>query len=109
MARTKVVHSTDACHLIIRGNKQNPEPTLHVIQFPGGQVEVSRCSDGTYFTHIHVNESANVVDSRVDYPYELARHREEQGLKSIPKIDDFEKIQKNAIRIDGAFESTETL
>ncbi|MFM2668555.1 hypothetical protein AAFX24_27830 [Vibrio mediterranei] len=109
MARTKVHHSQDACHIIIKGDKRNPEPTLHVIQFPGGQIEVSRCSDNTYYAHVHINESANIVDSRIDYPFELARQREDQGLKSIPEIDNFESIQKIAIKIDGAFESTETL
>lgn len=95
MARTKVHHSQDACHIIIKGDKRNPEPTLHVIQFP--------------YAHVHINESANIVDSRIDYPFELARQREDQGLKSIPEIDNFESIQKIAIKIDGAFESTETL
>jgi hypothetical protein len=109
MARTKVHHSDDACHILIKGDKRNPEPSLHVIQFPGGQVEVSRCSDGSYYTHIHVNESANIIDSRVDYPFELARQREDNGLKPIPKIDLFEHIQKIAIKIDGAYESSETL
>ncbi|OEE38310.1 hypothetical protein A1QO_02715 [Vibrio genomosp. F10 str. ZF-129] len=109
MAKTKVHHSEDACHIIIKGDKRNPEPTLHVIQFPGGAVEVSRCSDGSYYTHVHVNESAKIIDSRVDYPFEIARQREDQGLKSIPKIDCFESIQKIAVKIKGAFESSATL
>lgn len=28
------------------------EPAQHIITFPGGSVEVSRCEDGTYWAHI---------------------------------------------------------
>ena len=31
------------------------EPAQHIIIFPGGSVEVSRCEDGTYWAHIARN------------------------------------------------------
>ena len=32
-----------------------PEPAQHVIEFPGGAVEVSRTTDGNYWAHIIAN------------------------------------------------------
>jgi hypothetical protein len=67
MARARVIHSDDAVMIKFEGNRKNPEPSTAVIQFPGGHVEVSRCSTGEYFAHIQVVHPANVVDSRIDY------------------------------------------
>jgi hypothetical protein len=35
------------------------EPAQHIINFPGGSVEVSRCEDGTYWAHIARNRADN--------------------------------------------------
>jgi hypothetical protein len=70
MARAQVTHSIDAVQITFRGDKRQPEPSTAVIQFPGGHVEVSRCSDGTYWAHITVVAPQNTVASRVDYDYE---------------------------------------
>jgi len=68
MAKLKnIVHSKDACTLIFKGNEKIPEPSLGVIKFPGGFVEVSRCSDGSYYAHISSDCSDNIIDSRIDY------------------------------------------
>lgn len=67
MARAKVTHSDDAVLIEFQGDKRNPEPATGIIKFPGGHVEVSRCSDGTYYAHIEVVDAANVVDSRFDF------------------------------------------
>lgn len=32
------------------------ESAMHIIEFPGGAVEVSRCTDGSYWAHIIVNQ-----------------------------------------------------
>jgi hypothetical protein len=60
---------------------KRPEPAQHVIEFPGGAIELTRCSDGvTYWAHIIVHRGqilgsdgstresmgGEVVDSRVD-------------------------------------------
>ncbi|MHB1265894.1 MAG: hypothetical protein ACYC1S_16015, partial [Gemmatimonadaceae bacterium] len=34
---------------------KRPEPAQHIIEFPGGAVEVSRTSDGSYWAHIIVH------------------------------------------------------
>lgn len=42
--------------ITLLGSKQKPEPAQHIIEFPGGAIEVSRCSDGVhYWAHIHIN------------------------------------------------------
>ena len=92
MARAKVVHSDDACTIIFKGNKANPEPSTGIIKFPGGHVEVSRTSDGQYWAHISRKnidaEAGSITDSRIDYPYELGEH----GIPSIPDQDQIEHI-----------------
>lgn len=73
------------------GDPRRPEPSTAVIKFPGGHVEVSRCSDGTYWAHVDVVASANVVDSRIDY-----EHGAEQSVRDMP---DPELVRKLAIRV----------
>lgn len=56
------------------------ESTTHIIEFPGGAVEVSRCEDGSYWAHIIINRVfgqgdadgmttalGEITDTRVDY------------------------------------------
>lgn len=70
MARAKVTHSDDSVQITFAGNRRNPEPATAVIVFQGGHVEVSRCTDGSYWAHIEVVAPANTADSRVDYDFE---------------------------------------
>ena len=93
MAKAKVVHSDDGVTTIFRGNKKNPEPSLGVIKFPGGYVEVSRTSDGEYWCHTFIDESAKITDSRIDY----------NGGQTIPSIPDEQNVQKIAVKIKGSF------
>jgi len=37
------------------GDKRKPESAQHIIEFPGGAVEVSRTTDGNYWAHIIIN------------------------------------------------------
>jgi hypothetical protein len=39
-----------------------PEPAQHVIDFPGGAIELSRTTDGDYWAHIIVNRKQMVDD-----------------------------------------------
>lgn len=94
MARAQVTHSVDAVQITFRGDKRQPEPSTAVIQFPGGHVEVSRCSDGTYWAHITVVAPQNTVASRVDYDYEGYS----AGLSGLG-LPQPEHIQHVAIRI----------
>lgn len=66
MARAKVIHSTDSVQITFYGKKMHPEPSTAVIKFPGGHVEVSRCTDGSYWAHIAVVDGVNIVKGRID-------------------------------------------
>jgi hypothetical protein len=100
----QVTHCDDALVVTIRGDRRNPEPATAVVKFPGGHVEVSRCSDGTYWAHIQrtlnpVEEADEVrgefVDSRIDYTPEA--WRENGG--AIPPIPAHAGIQHIAVRV----------
>lgn len=98
MAKLKnIVHSDDACMMIFRGDISNPEPSCGVIKFPGGFVEVSRCSDGSYYAHVSTDDSDNIIDSRIDYNYE--------GWidNGIPNIPDHNRVKKLAMKIKGPY------
>ena len=100
MARHQIVHSEDATTIIIEGDIRHPEPTTAIIKFPGGFVEVSRCSDGGYWAHVCAKPSEIpeedsgfcVVDSRVDYD------REKWIEHGIPQIPDMDRVTKLAMR-----------
>ena len=95
MARAKVVHSEDAVTVIFEGNKASPEPTTGVIKFPGGHIEVSRASDGSYWVHTTINGIADIVGSRIDYAYPVT--------PNIVEIPDQELVTKIAVRIKNQF------
>lgn len=55
--------STAPKRIELLGEKtQRPEPAQHIIEFPGGAVEVSRTSDGNYWAHILVHQEAPFAD-----------------------------------------------
>lgn len=100
MARFAVHHSDDACAIHIRGDKRRPEPSTAVIRFPGGHVEVSRHSDGSYWVHVARNTDVRdpdedvlgeIVESRIDYRYEAGR--------PVGPIADADDIEHMALRI----------
>ncbi len=90
MAKAKVVHSDDAVHVFFKGDRRNPEPSTGVIEFPGGHVEVSRCTDGTYWAHIAVIDGVNIVDGRID---------RSDRTQSASDLEDHQKINHIAIRV----------
>lgn len=103
MARFKVHHSDDACCIDIRGDVRNPEPSTAVVKFPGGHVEVSRHSDGSYWVHVARNAQQQsdddvlgaIVESRIDYTHEAyVRHGGD-----IPPMPAHEDIQHIAVRM----------
>jgi hypothetical protein len=46
---------SDVQILTIKGDRHLPEPSMTVVRFPGGHVEISRCSDETYWIHTTIN------------------------------------------------------
>lgn len=98
MAKAAVVHSEDACTLIFKGDKRRPEPSTGIIRFPGGYVEVSRTSDGSYWVHAHRDGEAKIVGSRVNYNHEGSRI-----VGKVPDIPVQEHVLGLSLRIDGPF------
>lgn len=102
MAKQFQIHrSDDATKVIIRGDIRNPEPSTAVIEFPGGFVEVSRCTDGSYWAHLSVyreddgdRTAGDIRESRIDYTHEAYKRH-----KSIPPIPAAADIEKMAVRI----------
>lgn len=99
----KIVKSDDATTLLIAGDIRNPEPSAAIIKFPGGYVEVSRCSDNSYWVHIQRNLENNpevditegaIADSRIDYTPEVWSQ-----YGNIPNIPAHADIQHIAVRI----------
>lgn len=91
MARAKVTHSTDAVQVTFNGDKRNPEPSTGVIKFPGGHVEVARCSDGSYWVHLEVVDAVNITGSRIEY-----MHGATKTVRDLPETN---LIRKLALRI----------
>lgn len=80
------------------GDKARPESAQHIIEFPGGAVEISRTSDGDYWAHIIVNHGfgdgdtdgisgaqGHVVDARIDRAHPLGVQTP-KDLKAIQQI-----------------------
>lgn len=91
---------------VLRGDKKRrPEPATHIIEFPGGAVEVSRLDDGSYWAHIIVNRDwalpgsqtglreaiGEVADSRVDWA--------ERRIEDIPGLPEGSHLTQVALRI----------
>jgi hypothetical protein len=104
MARHKVVHSDDGCTIVIDGDRRDPEPAYAIIRFPGGHVEVTRCSDGRgYWAHLSINPPRRaiprddpaglVTESRVDFHQDAAR-------RDIPELTAAADVEHIALRIE---------
>lgn len=91
MAKARVIHSDDACTIIFNGDPSSPEPHHGIIKFPGGVVEVARCSDGTYWAHIARFEESTVIGGRID--------RDKQGSDNVLELPEAELINHIALRI----------
>ena len=89
--RFKVVNSEDALTVLIEGDRRNPEPSTVVVKFPGGHIEVARCSDDTYWAHIQAVDCSNIVAGRIDY-----RHGASRSVTDLPEAA---LVQKLAIRV----------
>jgi hypothetical protein len=86
MARAKVIHSQDAVMIKFKGLKKNPEPSTAVIKFPGGHVEVTRCTDGTYWASVEADESKLIIDGRIDTDSVTKPVHDLQGIDEINRI-----------------------
>jgi hypothetical protein len=79
--------------------KTKIEPATHIIEFPGGAIELSRTSEGNYWAHVIVNQDwadndcdglhhayGEIVGSRIDYQYPHA------PIESIPDATQIHQI-----------------
>lgn len=47
------------------GDRRNPEPESVRVAFPGGDVDVVRTDDGSYWIHVRVDHPSEVVDDEI--------------------------------------------
>jgi len=78
-----------------------PEPATHIIEFPGGAIELSRTSDDNYWAHIIVNRDfalgpdakgmlsslGEIVGSRIDYEFPA-----DPNIVDVPNADRVRQI-----------------
>ena len=63
--------------IVLLGDRAKPESAEHVIEFPGGAIEVARTSDGDYWAHIiiHRDQPIEDTDGRVSAQSEVVASR----------------------------------
>lgn len=94
---------TAARRITLLGDKtKRPEAAQHVIEFPGGAIEVSRTSDGNYWVHILVNRGQVIDDvegrqSAVGQVIDSRIGREFPG--GVERVDGDESIEQIAVLI----------
>lgn len=72
-------------HRILSGDKtRRPEAAEHIIEFPGGAIEVARTEDGNYWAHIIIGDGT-VIASRLD-------RGDEAGIVDIPRAETAHQI-----------------
>jgi len=86
MAQAKLTKGgSDAFVTHIKGDKlTQAEAATYLTKFPGGHVEISRCTNGDYWIHVHVNRSefdgegaGRIKDARLDL---LGKHAGEANV-----------------------------
>lgn len=46
----------------LEGNPKKPEPISFRVEFPGGQIDIERCADNSYWVHVIANQRQMVED-----------------------------------------------
>ena len=78
-----LIHKAPKRIELLGDRTKRPEPATHIIEFPGGAIELSRTTDGNYWAHIIVNRDfalpgeieglegayGEIVGSRMDYEF----------------------------------------
>lgn len=87
---------------LIGDKTKKPESAQHIIEFPGGAIEVSRTTDGNYWAHIIINRGTVIddADGRVSALGEVIGSRVgRDGDPSIPDLERQEDIEQIAVLI----------
>ena len=75
MRLLKATGNNTTQRIYLRGDKRHPEPEEVYIHVPGGSIGACRCSDGSYWVHIALEETdengapqkvSGFLDARVD-------------------------------------------
>lgn len=85
----------------ILGDKtKKTEPAQHIIEFPGGAIELSRTSQGNYWAHIIINTQETINDSKGLFSAKgkIIESRID-SREGVTKINDYEKISQIAVLI----------
>lgn len=88
--------------LTLLGDKSKKvESAQHIIEFPGGAIEVSRCSDGTYWAHILANHGFDEGDGKGFSAArgEVLESRIQRDGEHVQSLDDTDRITQIAVRI----------
>ena len=87
---------------ILHGDKSNPESAEHIIEFPGGAIEIARCTDGTYWAHIIINRGEAIEDCKgfnASQGKIIGSRIVRKGDNGVTSIDNAESIQQIAVLI----------
>ena len=82
MQKLKVQHMGDKCQGVrLYGDPDSygPEPEYFRVMFPGGDIDVARCSDGSYWVHLAVNHP--------EHPHRYPTERVQMGRLRDGRID----------------------
>lgn len=52
----------DVQQVTLRGDHKNPDPLHLRVRFPGGDVVIARCTDGSYWVHVRAERPGNSMD-----------------------------------------------
>ena len=81
---------------LLGDKKQQVESAQHVIEFPGGAIELSRCENGDYWAHIEINRDYANSDckGRVSKLGEIVGGRIDcaNGVLEIPNLENITQI-----------------
>jgi len=77
--------------ITLLGEREKPEPATHIINFPGGAIEISRTSEGNYWAHIIISDSPHqcgqhvgeIIDSRITSTNGVCSIPDYEGIKQI--------------------------
>lgn len=72
----------------LEGNPRKPEPDEFRVAFPGGDVSIARCTDGTYWVHVRVDhEQAGMFVPGEDTPARITEARLDIYGKNTSEVD----------------------
>jgi hypothetical protein len=88
---------TNAQGVELLGDKKNPEHDTFIVYFPGGFVEITRCTNNDYWAHVGTLLSDNSHDLRCDgrkigKVIDASLYNEEKDIQEITE----ESIKRNS-------------